>query len=476
MKIGKTSLLKKVLAAFACAFAFACAAFADYNAAGIPDSTEVRLQIVDSWLKAPLSELKGRQSQVFDCAGGPVQVRGERDGRSFAIIVTPQSFTKVSRIHGDSVEVVDEPSFSSKSCGAWVLYRDSATGKAERIVIRFTQNPEVYLQLYPYGNKTLADIIVYGSYVSRGVPLGIPFENLYTTSLQSIQSMSRRSLAWASVIPEAGQYEEIRAMIQAIRKRLPQVVYAEDAAYNENGDLYAISTGKPYNQQEIDESLNYYMKQDQSEEPDLYSITVGAPGFVKWIVDGIFRGYTGKNTRLSELIQPTVQEDALSKRGVMAQKWNLTLNLDWNRHLAEKAVSMRSVKGTYNFSTGGVDVTENSFVSVLTDDGRIVPALGYLKNIGYQAESLMAQFYILAINEPSWFYIGAIRHSSSSKPDESVFDGNAAFFPYFRSDGRFDCVVFQNGREITLAQFIKNNPGAYVHLERIKSSLIYDLQ
>ena len=79
----------------------------------------------------------------------------------------------------------------------------------------------------------------------------------------------------------------------------------------------------------------------------------------------------------------------------------------------------------------------------------------------------------MSVTESGWFYIGAIRHSSSKKVDESVFDESASFFPYFDEQGKFNCVVFQSGHEMTLDEFLENNDSANVHLERVQATDIF---
>ena len=446
------------------------AAHAQYSRITLPDSAAVRSAVKDSWLKSSVKNLNGRPSEIYrDPSGTLFQVRSERIGQSVAVAVMPQTYLKVSYIRGDEVEVVDEPSYSLNSCGAWILYKNRTTGEDEKIIIRFTENPDIYLQLKPLGKGSTADLIAFDSYLAKGKALGIPFENLYTSSFLTIQRQCSKTIPWDSVLPAENQYGTVQAMIAEIRDRLPSITFAEDAAYNQDGKLYSIERGDDFIVDQSDEMLDDYLKEPPKEISDQGTLTLGAPGFVKWIVDGIIYPLTGRLSSISELLEPTVTPDPLSKQGVLSSQWNMTLNLDWNRHLAEKVTSLRSVKKNYDYKTGGADVNDNFFISEIQDDGRIVPSLGYTKNVGYSAKRLLPLLYVLAANEPDWFYIGAIRHSSKISTGESVFDGNAAFFPYFRDDGKFDCVVFQNGKELTIRQFISNNPDAYVHLERIQS-------
>ncbi|MBO7640039.1 MAG: hypothetical protein J6S91_13800, partial [Treponema sp.] len=154
----KARLFKKILLGSVMAFLVAGISFADYNRAGIPDSASLRRTIQNTWLKAPVKEVQAKQSVIMqDQAGDTFQVRAEQEGNSLVVTVCPQSYIQVNIISGDSIETETRASFSRYSCGSWMLYRNLATGKAEKVIILFTENPEVYLQVRPDGNKTVAD-------------------------------------------------------------------------------------------------------------------------------------------------------------------------------------------------------------------------------------------------------------------------------------------------------------------------------
>ena len=190
-------------------------------------------------------------------------------------------------------------------------------------------------------------------------------------------------------------------------------------------------------------------------------------GFLKWIVDGIVEPATGLGTSISDLTEPTVEFDSVGKIGVMSQEWNLYFTLDWCRNLAAKAYSVRSRRNV-DFKSAGLDVNKNYFASEVSG-GKISTSSGYIKNTGYSIEKIKSVLYVLAVTEPSWFYLAAIRQGSCLKPDELVFNNCAVFFPYFDNNGKFGCFVFEQGKEISLEKFVKKYKDAYIHLERVKS-------
>lgn len=462
--------------------------WADYNSLGVPDSAQIRRNVEAVWFLAPLSSVRAKNAELAtDEAGATFQIRMEEEKDASVVVVAPESFITVNYVDYATNSVIrteQRTTYLRTGMGSWLLFRNKENGRPQKIVMYFGNNPDVYVQLRPQGEKTYADVIVYNAYLSRSVPVGVPFENLYRLSFQDIYDLTKKTIPWQSVLVETGLYKESLYMARLIRSRLSSIDYAKNAAYNENGDLYSITTGEPFEKEDIDDGLNYYDKLYAAQkEGDKTRLTLGAPGFSKWIIDGIVEPIYGRGTRISDLIQPTVIYPTIGKQGVLSQTWNLTLNLDWNRNLAAKALSSRSVRGNFTYANGGVDVTLHPFVSVMgqsassdlpgaaqSSEPLIAPAVGYVQDIGYRIEELQALLYVLAVTEPSWFYLGAVRHTSLSKPDESVFDSTAVFFPYFTDAGVFDCYVFQSGKELTLAQFITQNPNITIHLERVRAT------
>ncbi|MBQ0039144.1 MAG: hypothetical protein KBS64_01795, partial [Treponema sp.] len=191
-------------------------------------------------------------------------------------------------------------------------------------------------------------------------------------------------------------------------------------------------------------------------------------GFIKWIIDGIVEPSRGYGTEVVKLTQPTFEFNPVGKSGVISQQWNLTFTLDWCRNLASEAYEVRSSREG-NFRTAGLDVNHNWFASDIVN-GQLVNSAGYIKNTGYSVDRIKSMLYVLAVTEPDWFYLGAVRQGSKIKPDELVFNNCVAFFPYFDKNGKFGCFIFDQGEEITLDKFIEKYSGAYVHLERVKAT------
>ena len=178
-------------------------------------------------------------------------------------------------------------------------------------------------------------------------------------------------------------------------------------------------------------------------------------GFTKWIVDGTIIPLAGSPTYLNPLLRPTVQTNPLSISGIKTQTQNIFHALDWTRNLAAAKVSVQN-RRNYMYEETGVDVNIEPFSSEISEKG-ITGVAGYIKNSGYEIKYLKPLLYVLAATEPTYFYLAAIRRTvtpTDGSPEFKVFDSTAAIFPYFDKDRQFGCVVFENGKEMSLAQFM----------------------
>ena len=479
----QTALFKKLFLA-ATAALIMLPATADYNKFGLPDSAEIRRVIKDTWLTTPLSDVREKHIETRENVTGTLfQIRlAENALDEFEVIIAPQSVLNVDLITEKEKRTVQMEVYPEGAPGSWVLYRSKTTGAPTRMCWYFNADADVYVQFRPEDTKTFADLIVFGSFAARSVPVGVPFDTLYTASYADMYRLTEKSLPWQKVTVVPKQYHSSLQMATVIRESIPRIDYAEDACYNESGKLYAISTGKPLKIVAEDDGTDYNdvvgndkndVLPDGTSVYDTYAtdkprLTLSSAGFLKWIGDGLIEPVTGSGTKIVDLLNQTVEYNSLGKNGVLARSWNISFTLDWTRNLAAKALSVRSSRN-FDYKTGGVDVTVEPFSSELIN-GKVSNVAGYIKDTGYSVKKLKSLLYVLAVTEPSYCYLGAIRQSSKLAHDEMVFNECAIFFPYFDDTGRFGCIVFEKGREMTLENFCGVYANSFVHLERVKTS------
>ncbi|MGN0728396.1 hypothetical protein [Treponema sp.] len=452
--------MKKKCLFFPLLLLFFSSVSADYNRFLIPDSAEIRRTIVDSWISAPISEVRGYSEDLRKNRVGEIfQIRMEETETEFAVIVAPRSVLDVDLINGDNHRIVRAAVYPQGAAGSWVLFRDKKSGKPLRVEWHFSPDSDVFLVFRPQGQKTLVDMSIFGSFAARSVPLGIPFERIYTVGFQEVRDLTQKTLPWEKVSVEKGLYRDSLIMAGIIKENLDSIIFSEDACYDFDGKLKSILTGGSY---VLKNSSGFEIK------PDEKKLYLSGAGFLKWIIDGIVEPVSGMGTKIPDLTVPTVEFDSVGKIGVKSQDWNLYFTLDWCRNLASKAYSVRSRRNA-DFKSAGLDVNQNHFASESLG-AKVASSNGYIRNTGYSVEKIKSVLYVLAVTEPSWFYLGAVRQGSYLKPDEFVFNDCAVFFPYFDSNGKFGCFIFEQGREISLANFIERYRNCYVHLERVKAS------
>lgn len=445
---------------------FCCSGiFAEFNKFGVPDTTEIRSTIIDSWLKANIDVVRRNESLIMkNPIGEEFQVRLEETDDTFAIIVAPFRMVEMTVYTENGIEEREMPMYPGDAKGGWALVRSSKTGKPLFIRMFFTADSDVYVQFTPEKNRTLADFVISGLYAARSVPVGINFESLYENSLQSIYNLTKNTLPWQYATSTFSDYRESLKIISVIRKNLDRIVKTEDAAYDENFKPVKISDGKPRKIEDSEKKENL--------------ISLSDAGFAKWIVDGLVEPITGGGIYMKPLTQPTVTFKQQGLIGITNEKYSTEFTLDWVRNLASAWFSAQKGK-TYHYNETGLDVTLEPFAGVSTDSG-IAQVFGYTKDTGYLIKNIRALLYVLAQRESNYFYIGAIRREAPVSVKKGVpnfvFDRTAIFFPYFTEDGRFDCIVFENGEEIPFKTFVEQNKKNFVHFSRFMTSEKFFLQ
>ncbi|MCR4627026.1 MAG: hypothetical protein K5640_05215 [Treponema sp.] len=426
--------------------------FAEYNRFNVPDSAEIRKDLVDTWFTEPIELIRLRNPEIrTNSIGQRFQVRCEESEDFFSIFVSPETEIPIDVYTDSGVNTITKTEYPIDICGSWVLVRNKSDGSPIRIRYYFSADSDVYIQLTPFSRYTLADMVIFKNYASRGLQLGLPFERFYSSSFEQLYKWTSSILPWNYVTINTSLYHSNLQMIQVIRENLPSIVYTDDAIYDEAGRPIYLSTGKPR----------------KVSEENRKKLTLNEAGFVKWVVDGLIYPITGSYTFRDPLLVPTVEFKPVGFQGIIDSVYDLSFSLNWTRNLAAASLSVFANK-KYLYSESGVDVTNEPFCAELID-GKIVNNAGYIKDTGYEAGKLKAILYVLAATNPSFCYLSAIRSNSQTTPEVRPFNHCAVLFPYFDSNGRFDCVVFANGTEVSLSYFLQRYKNDFIHLTRIET-------
>jgi len=445
--------MKKVLLLLSALLISSMSLFASYNSLGVPDSSEIREKLTERWFEAPLSAVRENMPEVyFNEAGQKFQVRLEETNDTFNIFVSPSDEINVTVYSSKGVTVEKQEVVPGDRAGSFVLVRDKKTEKPLRIRYYFMKNNEVFIQFTPGAKTAMADMVIFGNYAARGVPTGVPFKKFYEISFEDIMNVTKTKLPWKYVTPDVTLYHSIQQMIAVIKEKLPKIMIANDAMYDENNELIHISSGNSFTTDGLDEDKMY----------------LSSAGFIKWIADGLVEPVAGGRLKRAPLIQETVTFKENGHQGVLSKKFNLYFSLDWVRNLASAVISVQHGR-TYLFNQSGVDVKINPFASVVTDSG-VANTVTFVEDSGYTASVLKSLLYVLAATEPGNCYFGAIRSTDRTvTPEVKYFSECCAFFPYFLEDGSFQCTVFMNGRQMYIDDFVLLHSEDFIYLTRVKS-------
>lgn len=457
--------MKKCLLASVILFLTAAFSFADFNRFNIPDSTGIRKACAEAWFYDDLSDLREKRSELRkNEIGQEFQIRMEETDTSFAVIIAPQTKLEVDFYTESGIEQRTVDEYPADAKGAWVLIRNSLTGKPEKIRFFFSANSDMYIQFSPApdavgsGRKVFADFVIGGLFASRGVPVGISFDQLYTVSFQEILDLTEVSLPWKYANTQKGQFHSKHQMIGVIRKNLGRFVYSADSCYNENGEPVKITDGTVRK-----------IEINGKEENKSNLLVVDQFGFLKWIVDGLVEPIAGSHLYREPLLVKTVEYNPTSLKGVINQNKNddVSFALDWCRNLSAAILSIRTHRN-YMWNEAGTDVNIEPFASEVNSKG-FTQAAGYIKNSGYKISDLKPLLFVLASTEPTYCYLAAVKRpvNETANPEYFKFDQCGIIFPFYDDEGHFSCVIFDNGEELTLNQFTQKYKGSFVHLSRV---------
>lgn len=450
--------MKRRLAFLVLFFVFT-SVFAEYSSLGIPDSSDIRKELVETWFEASLDEIRDNIAEIrSNQAGQKFRISIEESSSTYAIVVAAGKIAEVNVYSNDGVTRVPEYVYPGTLPGTWVLLKDKKTEKPLSIRYYFTGDSEVYVQFTQYGKVALADLIIFGYYASKGSPTGVPFSTFYTASLDDVIKLTKKSIPWNYVLVNNSLYDGTLTMISEINRLIPKIVLLDNAMYDEDDKLINVIDGKPFDL-------------IGGEDDRLYLSNAGC---VKWVADGLVFPVSHTRLKRGPLVQSTVNVNDIGYQGILAQKNSLYFSLDWVRNIASAVISVNTGR-KYLYTESGVDVNINPFSSAVTKEGNS-NTINYIKNTGYDIKLVKSLLYVLAATEPDTVYLGAIREVSRDvKPEVKVFNKCAVFLPYFNNDNAFNCKVFFNGRMMSLEDFILIYGDSFVYFTRMRASQKFSL-
>ena len=430
----------------------------DVPVSRISDDSLLRTKLKDTWLTdTPNSVLSRRPSIEYLESGERIEVSAIEGREEFMVILSRE-------LMNGNVEVDNNPAyprgetgrFPGWAQGSWTLTRRKDTGAGVLVRIFLRSDQFTYFQFRPFnGDKCQMDVVLYGAYIIRSMPVAVNFDRIYTMQLNEVLRLLEDKFPRRYFEPDPFYYRDNRRLISQIRQNLAGLRFSDDGAIDENGNYV-------------------YIENLQRQSPA--SAGLNCSGFVKWLVDGILRPVTGARLPVSPLKQPHGERGS-SFTANWEDRRDPYFGLDWIRNLAARA--NETLRSASYSSLDEFEVRSDIFSLIMVNENRNLVTNsypGFLPEAGYGVEGLYPLLYTLAVDDPYTFYLAAVNNEIGSAitndnprggPRLRQYYHVAALVPYFDEYGIFRIAVFESAAETSFNAFRSRYPGHYINLVKI---------
>jgi len=427
----------------------------DLPVSRITDDSLLRIRLKEQWmLESPVRVLsQGSRIELLE-TGERVQISTIQGREEFMVIFARELYRGTSLANRRAAGT-----FPGWAQGSWILTR-RRDGAATQIRIYPRSDQNTHIQLRPLSeDKCQLDVVIYGGFVARSIPIAVPFERLYTMQINDILRLAENKIPLRYFEPDIASYAATRNFIAQVRPHLAGLRYADDGAIDENGNHVLIASLQEQNPQ---------------------SSGLNCSGFIKWLIDGMLRPVTGRRLPIDPLKAP-FGERGSSFTVNWEERRDVFFGLDWIRNLAAEAnETLRALPNTRTSAYRRLEefeVRSDNFSLIMLNQnsrGFVTHSYyGFLSEAGYGMEGLHPLLYTLAIDEPFSFYLAAVNSeintpsSPGGTPRLRQYHHVAALVPYFDENGNFRIVVFESAAETSFTAFRNRYNRHHVNLVRI---------
>ncbi len=393
--------------------------------AGFYENTEVRTGMKEA-INAPFFSLLPRQKEIHEQVLSPVAVEFElrKSAESFYLLFKNEQNYR----------------YPVWGRGNFIIKRDLKTGAFLQVKIFLQNDEDSFIRLFPLDDgRSVLDLMLYGVQLYSDIVIPVSLEDLSISSFSRLMYLTRGTVRWDLLMTDSSYAEWgiLSSFVETVRGELDTLHEAEDGAQDKTGQFVHIEDGSP--------------QQDRG--------GVNCSGFAKWVADGMLRGKDDREFLISIEDLKTASAEEEERLG---NPWSTTrqdrdpyFGLDWTRNLAR---ILKQAQGAAEMS------------SPREMDVRSMPFFNYMENIGYNLENLRAVLYLLAIENPGAFYMGAVNSQFGEDPVLWQYHHIVLFFPWFTSDGDFRLAVLETGRESSLENLKRRYPDSFVHLVKVEGA------
>jgi hypothetical protein len=354
-------------------------------------------------------------------------------------------------------------SYPLYSQGTWIVKRNLGSGAFLQAKIFLKSDPGTFVRLFPDGDRTRMDLVIYGGVYREDVPLPWSFGDLLKLRLGDIVEATRDSVDWSLFDPDPVDYRVVASLASSIRSRLSGLRYLDDGGLDGAGKLVFIATGAPQ------------LPENGAAAPS----GLNCSGFSQWVVDGLVKPLTGAWLDCRELAVKHLDTRKSAASASFEDSLDPYFGLDWTRNLASAARRIIEDRPEDpNLGIRAADITDAPFALLASgrdpvNGGRDYLDFGaYTEDAGFGTEGLPALLYELAVKDPGYFYLASI-----SKQDKAGLRHHyhiAVLLPWFDDSGAFHVDVFESAAETSLSALVTRTAGQMAHLVRVKAARAFD--
>jgi len=385
---------------------------------GIPETHETRARLREQLYAAPAASGALLERVYTQADGRRVRFRVETQGDHAYYLFLAES----------------RAGFPVAARGNYVVKRSLADGRFVQIKVFLREHPDCFLRLQPAGERSSLELYLFGVRLYGEVPLPLSLEGWLTEPFSRLRQASASMVAWSRML-EGGDPRGQPPAVARIRAALGSLPEGEDGAMDETGALVLIRTG----------------------EAAPAGGGLNCSGFAKWVVDGFRLGRGAAMLAIEPL-----KAKHLQLRG---NRWSLPhedsrdpyFGLDWSRNLA---LSAWALEGAGAGSPEQFDVRRGEF-------------LRYREDVGYAPGELELLLFLEAVDNPGQYYLGSVNRDYGEEPTLRQHHHLVVLFPYFSAEGEFRAVVFDRGRESSLAELARRFADSHVHLVRLPGAAAF---
>lgn len=181
-KFGVSLIIAFALAALA-AGAESLPSFEHFISSGFPDNSDVRARLFSTVIGAPRDMALAYGEKVFNSSAGKVLVRTVKRSGDFVVEFLNSS----------------EGSYTESAQGSCIIQRSNDNGFLLQARIQLQDDGSTYARLYPSGNGTRLDIVVYGAVLKKGLQVPGMLYIILTHPFADIVDATRRAFDWETV-------------------------------------------------------------------------------------------------------------------------------------------------------------------------------------------------------------------------------------------------------------------------------------